>query len=74
MTNAASAAGAFAGVAGVPFGRRGRVVSLADLEKTPGLNAATARLVHDFFHEVGASGRKRRSDADTAGANPTASS
>jgi len=26
---------------------------LADLEKTPGLNAATARLVYDFFHEAG---------------------
>jgi len=25
---------------------------LADLEKTPGLNAATAKLVYDFFHEV----------------------
>ena len=24
---------------------------LADLEKTPGLNAATAKLVYDFFHE-----------------------
>ncbi len=24
---------------------------LADLEKTPGLNAATARLVYAFFHE-----------------------
>ena len=27
---------------------------LADLEKTPGLNAATARLVYDFFHDAGA--------------------
>ena len=26
---------------------------LADLEKTPGLNAATAKLVHYFFHEAG---------------------
>ena len=26
---------------------------LADLEKTPGLNAATAKLVYDFFHETG---------------------
>jgi excinuclease ABC subunit C len=26
---------------------------LADLEKTPGLNAATARLVYAFFHEAG---------------------
>ena len=26
---------------------------LADLEKTPGLNAATAKLVYDFFHEAG---------------------
>ena len=26
---------------------------LADLEKTPGLNAATARLVYNFFHESG---------------------
>jgi excinuclease ABC subunit C len=26
---------------------------LADLEKTPGLNAATAKLVYDFFHEGG---------------------
>ncbi|MGO9742499.1 MAG: excinuclease ABC subunit UvrC [Roseiarcus sp.] len=26
---------------------------LADLEKTPGLNAATARLVYNFFHEGG---------------------
>jgi excinuclease ABC subunit C len=26
---------------------------LADLEKTPGVNAATARLVHAFFHERG---------------------
>ena len=26
---------------------------LADLEKTPGLNAAMARLVYDFFHEAG---------------------
>ncbi len=26
---------------------------LADLEKTPGLNAATARLVYDFFHDAG---------------------
>jgi excinuclease ABC subunit C len=25
---------------------------LADLEKAPGVNAATARLVYDFFHEV----------------------
>ncbi len=25
---------------------------LADLEKTPGLNAATAKLVYDFFHEA----------------------
>ncbi len=25
---------------------------LVDLEKTPGVNAATARLVYDFFHEV----------------------
>ncbi|HEY1781923.1 MAG TPA: hypothetical protein VGG79_16095 [Roseiarcus sp.] len=24
---------------------------LADLEKTPGLNAATAEPVYDFFHE-----------------------
>jgi excinuclease ABC subunit C len=28
---------------------------LADLEKTPGLNAATAKLVYDFFHEPGMS-------------------
>jgi excinuclease ABC subunit C len=27
---------------------------LADLEKTPGLNAATAKVVYDFFHETGA--------------------
>jgi excinuclease ABC subunit C len=27
---------------------------LADLEKTPGLNAATAKLVYAFFHERGA--------------------
>ncbi len=27
---------------------------LADLEKTPGLNAATAKLVYDFFHDAGA--------------------
>jgi excinuclease ABC subunit C len=27
---------------------------LSDLEKTPGLNAATAKLVYDFFHEGGA--------------------
>src|SRR5271165_3143105 len=26
---------------------------LADLEKTPGLNAATAKLVYDFFHDAG---------------------
>jgi excinuclease ABC subunit C len=26
---------------------------LADLEKTPGLNAATARQVYDFFHDAG---------------------
>jgi excinuclease ABC subunit C len=26
---------------------------LSDLEKTPGLNAATAKLVYDFFHEPG---------------------
>jgi excinuclease ABC subunit C len=26
---------------------------LADLEKTPGLNAATAKLVYDFFHDGG---------------------
>ena len=26
---------------------------LSDLEKTPGLNAATAKLVYDFFHERG---------------------
>ena len=26
---------------------------LSDLEKTPGLNAATAKLVYDFFHEAG---------------------
>ncbi len=26
---------------------------LSDLEKTPGLNAATAKLVYDFFHESG---------------------
>ena len=26
---------------------------LADLEKTPGLNAATAKLVYEFFHESG---------------------
>jgi excinuclease ABC subunit C len=26
---------------------------LADLEKTPGLNAATAKTVYDFFHEAG---------------------
>ena len=25
---------------------------LVDLEKAPGVNAATARLVYDFFHEV----------------------
>jgi excinuclease ABC subunit C len=25
---------------------------LADLEKAPGVNAATAKLVYDFFHEV----------------------
>src|SRR4029077_12404297 len=28
---------------------------LSDLEKTPGLNAATAKLVYDFFHENRAS-------------------
>jgi excinuclease ABC subunit C len=28
---------------------------LADLEKTPGLNAATAKLVYDFFHDAGGS-------------------
>jgi excinuclease ABC subunit C len=28
---------------------------LADLEKTPGLNATTAKLVYDFFHEAGGS-------------------
>ena len=28
---------------------------LSDLEKTPGLNAATAKLVYDFFHEAGRS-------------------
>ncbi|MFZ1961872.1 MAG: excinuclease ABC subunit UvrC [Roseiarcus sp.] len=28
---------------------------LADLEKTPGLNAATAKLVYDFFHDSGGS-------------------
>ena len=27
---------------------------LSDLEKTPGLNAATAKLVYDFFHDAGA--------------------
>lgn len=27
--------------------------ALADLEKTPGVNAATAKLVYDFFHESG---------------------
>ena len=26
---------------------------LADLEKTPGLNAATAKLVYDFFRDAG---------------------
>jgi excinuclease ABC subunit C len=26
---------------------------LSDLEKTPGLNAATAKLVYDFFHDAG---------------------
>jgi excinuclease ABC subunit C len=26
---------------------------LADLEKTPGLNAATAKVVYDFFHDAG---------------------
>ena len=26
---------------------------LSDLEKTPGLNAATAKVVYDFFHEAG---------------------
>ncbi len=26
---------------------------LADLEKTPGLNAATAKIVYEFFHEAG---------------------
>ena len=26
---------------------------LADLEKTPGLNAATAKRIYDFFHEGG---------------------
>ena len=26
---------------------------LADLEKTPGLNAATAKIVYEFFHESG---------------------
>jgi excinuclease ABC subunit C len=26
---------------------------LADLEKTPGLNAATAKIVYDFFHDAG---------------------
>ena len=26
---------------------------LADLEKAPGVNAATARLVYDFFHDAG---------------------
>jgi excinuclease ABC subunit C len=25
--------------------------ALADLEKVPGINAATARLVYDYFHE-----------------------
>jgi excinuclease ABC subunit C len=25
---------------------------LADLEKTPGFNSATAKLVYEFFHEV----------------------
>ncbi|MGD0642353.1 MAG: excinuclease ABC subunit UvrC, partial [Roseiarcus sp.] len=28
---------------------------LADLERTPGLNAATAKLVYEFFHEAGGS-------------------
>jgi excinuclease ABC subunit C len=27
--------------------------ALADLEKTPGVNAATAKLVYDYFHERG---------------------
>ena len=27
--------------------------ALADLEKTPGVNAATAKLVYDFFHDAG---------------------
>ena len=27
--------------------------ALADLEKVPGVNAATAKLVYDFFHERG---------------------
>jgi excinuclease ABC subunit C len=31
---------------------------LGDLEKTPGLNAATAKLVHDFFHEAGRGTRR----------------
>ena len=31
--------------------RRSRSAGLADLEKTPGLNAATAQLVYNFFHE-----------------------
>ena len=31
---------------------------LADLEKTPGLNAATAKLVHDFFREAGQGTRR----------------
>ncbi len=26
---------------------------LADLEKTPGVNATTAKVVYDFFHEAG---------------------
>jgi excinuclease ABC subunit C len=36
------------------FGTAKAVASagLADLEKTPGVNAATAKLVYDFFHEV----------------------
>jgi hypothetical protein len=29
------------------------LLGLPNLEKTPGLNAATAKLVYDFFHERG---------------------
>ena len=33
---------------------------LADLEKTPGLNAATAKIVYEFFHEAGGAERQLR--------------